>query len=116
MRRIYSFGYKLNGEDQFAVTGHSAPLVIDCRGLYNPHSSPELRKLTGKDEAVQEAVLTAPGSGPIVHRAMEHLKSSPDAQVAFGCSYGKHRSVALAEYLAAYFPDAQVIHTGAVAR
>lgn len=114
--RIYSFGYKLNGEDQFAVTGPNAPRIFDCRGLYNPHSDAKLRRMTGRDKEVQDAVAASPGAGVILTEAHNYMMQSGNHSVAFGCSYGKHRSVALAEMLAARLPDAMVIHTGAVSR
>ncbi len=114
-RRIYSFGYKMNGEDQFATTGPNAPLIIDCRGLWNPHKSAKLRKMSGLDQEVQERVESTAGALDLILRAVEHLATAPSASVAFGCSYGKHRSVALAELTRQRWPDALVIHTGAVA-
>lgn len=113
MRTIYSFGYKMNGEDQFATTGPNAPLIIDCRGLNNPHNDPHLRQKTGKDKAVQRRVGQSVQALIMIQRAVDYLESHPDGTVAFGCSYGKHRSVALAEMTARNIPGAKVIHTGA---
>lgn len=113
MRTIYSFGYKMNGEDQFATTGPNAPLIIDCRGLYNPHQDMNLRKLDGTHKVVQDRVLTSPGAVDLMDRAVAYLEANPDGTVAFGCSYGKHRSVACAELVAAEF-GIKPIHTGAI--
>lgn len=113
--RIYSFGYKMNGEDQFATTGQNAPKIFDCRAVTNPHSDPVLRRMTGKDKPVQEMVLTSPQARRMLTEAHNYLLGDPRRTVAFGCSYGRHRSVALAELLKARLPHAIVIHTGAVA-
>lgn len=113
---IYSFGYKMNGEDQFATTGPCAPLVFDARTLNNPHSDRSLRRLTGRDQAVQTVVWYEPEAKRMVRQAVSYLRANPTGYVAFGCSYGKHRSVALAEMTADYLRSSQtvmVVHTGA---
>lgn len=118
MAMIYSFGYKMNGEGQFATTGPSAPLVLDCRGINNPHNDANLRRLTGRDKAVQHRVLKSSRAQAILKTAWNHLQDNPNGSVAFGCSYGKHRSVALAEVLHDLCRDnipATVVHTGAAA-
>lgn len=115
MRTIYSFGYKMNGEDQFATTGPNAPLIIDCRGLYNPHQDANLRKMTGRDEEVQQRMQESALAQIMVQEAIRYLTKNPDGTVAFGCSYGKHRSVAMAEIVAREFSNVIVIHTGAAA-
>lgn len=114
MATIYSFGYKMNGEDQFAVTGLNAPRIIDARVLDNPHGIGRLRSKTGKDEEVQSYILASPVARRLITEAVNYLMHDPRRTVAFGCSYGKHRSVALAELVGAQVPNALVIHTGAV--
>ena len=111
--RIYSFGYKLNGEDQFSTTGPAAPLIFDARCLNNPHNNPRLRQMTGKDIDVRMHVMKSERAREMVSRAVAYLQEHPDGSVAFGCAYGKHRSVALAEMVHHYVPDSIVMHTGA---
>lgn len=111
---IYSFGYKMNGQDQFATTGPHAPVIFDCRVISNPHQDAKLRRLTGRDKAVQRRVMKSHLAKILLDEALEHLMEYPDGTVAFGCSYGKHRSVALAELLHKSVPQSTVIHTGAV--
>lgn len=113
MTTIYSFGYKMNGADQFATTGPMAPRIFDCRLLNNPHNDPELRRMTGRDKAVQRMVLKSTKATAMLEQAYQWAQDHPDQPIAFGCAYGKHRSVALAELLAKLLPDAKVIHTGA---
>lgn len=114
MATIYSFGYKMNGEDQFAVTGPHAPKIFDCRTITNPYSIPALRRKTGRDAEVQEVVWRSPEAKKMIRRAVSYLRANPNGTVAFGCAYGKHRSVACAEMVADFInPRPQVIHTGA---
>ncbi len=98
--RIISFGY-----------GHGpaprADLTLDVRdSLHNPHHDPALRTMTGLDEQVAEHVRAMSGarsiiSGAAVLASVQHQLGGRDVTVAFGCVGGRHRSVALAEDLAA---------------
>jgi UPF0042 nucleotide-binding protein len=104
---ITSFGYK-----------HGLPLdtdlVIDCRFLPNPHWVEELRPLTGLDEPVREYVLGQPLTAEFLERIEELLAMLLPAYVAegksyltvaFGCTGGRHRSVAIAEVVARSLRD-----------
>jgi UPF0042 nucleotide-binding protein len=100
-----SFGYK-----------HGVPLdadlVFDVRCLPNPHYEPALAGLTGRDTAVVGYLESHPEVermyGDIYHFVASWL---PDyardnrnyLTVAIGCTGGQHRSVYLAERLAAAF-------------
>lgn len=88
-----------------------ADLVFDVRFLRNPHYDPQLRPLTGQNEAVQRFIAEDPGfedfmdrlTGlltPLVPRYAEEGKSY--LTIAVGCTGGKHRSVFVAEKLAAW--------------
>lgn len=96
---ICSFGFK-NGLPA------GADLVFDVRFLPNPFYVPELKNLTGMDAPVREYVDSFPAAGEfrdklrdllafLLPRYQEEGKSS--LQLAFGCTGGRHRSVALAE-------------------
>jgi len=89
-----------------------ADWVIDARMLPNPHYDPLLRPLTGSDAAVI-AYLDAQ---ELVQRLLEDVRTFlarwlPEVvkenrsylTVAIGCTGGRHRSVYLAERLAAAF-------------
>ena len=65
-----------------------ADIVFDVRFLPNPYYVEELRPLTGNDKPIQDYVMKAP-------EAKEFLN------IAVGCTGGKHRSVTLANELAA---------------
>jgi len=100
---LLSFGYK-----------HGLPLdvdlVFDCRFLPNPHWEPDLRPLSGRDEAIQVYVLQRPAAerflrdleGMLLHLLPEYQDEGKSyLTVAFGCTGGRHRSVAIAERMAA---------------
>ena len=89
----------------------AADLVFDVRFLANPHYDPELRSLTGRDRGVADYVaqdvdfdgffdgLTA-WLQPLLPRYAAEGKSY--LTIAVGCTGGRHRSVFVAERLAAW--------------
>ena len=100
---IVSFGYK-----------HGLPLdvdlVLDCRFLPNPHWVDELRPLTGVDDRVRDHVLADPGAveflervGALLDLTMPRYAEEGKAylSIGVGCTGGRHRSVVVAEQLAA---------------
>ncbi len=113
---VLSFGFKYG-------LPVDADMVADCRFLPNPHWVPELAPQTGQDQPVRDYVLAQPG-------AVEFLCAYTDAvritlagyeragkhfvTLAVGCTGGKHRSVVIAEELAARlagsWPGVQVAH------
>lgn len=99
---VLSFGYT-----------HGIPLdvdiVIDCRFLPNPHYVDELRPLSGLDVEVSGYVMQQPVTGEFLARLeslLELLVPQYVAEgksyltVAFGCTGGRHRSVAVTEHFA----------------
>jgi UPF0042 nucleotide-binding protein len=100
--RVVSFGYK-----------HGLPLdvdiVLDCRFLPNPHWVDDLRPLTGLDDPVRRYVLSQAAATELLTRLDDLLGLLLPAYVAegksyltlaFGCTGGRHRSVAIAEEVA----------------
>jgi UPF0042 nucleotide-binding protein len=100
--RVVSFGYK-----------HGLPLdvdiVLDCRFLPNPHWVDELRPLTGLDDPVRRYLLSQDAARELLRRLDELLtlllpayvaEGKSYLTVAFGCTGGRHRSVAIAEEVA----------------
>lgn len=89
-----------------------ADFVFDVRMLPNPHYEPDLRDLTGRDEAVASFLQQQVE----VTQMLEHIHKFLDAwldalardhrsyvTVAIGCTGGQHRSVYLVEQLAKLF-------------
>lgn len=98
---VSSFGFK-----------HGMPLdvdlVLDCRFLPNPHWEEDLRPLSGKDPEVRAYVLER----ELTERFLDRLNGLLDEllpayadegksflSIAFGCTGGRHRSVAVAEVI-----------------
>jgi len=107
---IVSFGYKYG-------LPVDADLVADCRFLPNPHWVPELRPFTGRDAPVRDYVLSLPGASAFLSAYLQVLEVSLAGferegkryvTLAIGCTGGKHRSVAIAEQLAARLPGRDV--------
>lgn len=97
--RVISFGYKYG-------LPLDVDLVFDCRFLPNPHWVEELRPQTGLDEPVRDYVFEQASTGAF----LDHLEGlfallmpayaaegKAYLTVAFGCTGGRHRSVAIAE-------------------
>jgi UPF0042 nucleotide-binding protein len=100
---VESFGYKYG-------LPMDADTVMDVRFLPNPHWVDELRRHTGQHPGVRDYVLGQPGAVEFLdtyHRLLEVVidgyrrEGKRYMTVAIGCTGGKHRSVAIAEALAA---------------
>jgi UPF0042 nucleotide-binding protein len=93
-----------------------ADFVFDARALPNPYWNPQLRELTGRDEGVaafldsQDEVARFFGDiRDFLERWLPSLVRSNRSYltIAVGCTGGQHRSVYLAEKLAAHFSGRQ---------
>ena len=89
-----------------------ADWVLDSRMLPNPHYQPELRALTGRDAPVIEFLQRdamaqrwlEDARALLAHWLPEILRENRSyVTVAIGCTGGRHRSVYMAERLAAAF-------------
>ena len=87
-----------------------ADLIFDVRFLENPHYVPELRQLTGRNLAVAAHIERDPDLAPFLAglwRLLEPLLPRYEQEgktyltIAIGCTGGRHRSVYVAERLAA---------------
>jgi UPF0042 nucleotide-binding protein len=87
----------------------TADLVFDLRFLPNPHWVDELRPLTGKDQAVRDYLASDPAWNETIDRIEALLMDwiprywaagKSYVTVAFGCTGGRHRSVAAAAEMA----------------
>lgn len=100
---VLSFGYKYG-------IPVDADLVLDCRFIPNPHWIPELRPLSGLDDAVYNHVLASDGVADFVKSyvgVVEKMipgyltEGKKYVTIAIGCTGGKHRSVSIAREIAA---------------
>jgi rhodanese/phosphatase family RapZ-like protein len=98
-----AFGYKRGIPE-------GAAWVVDVRLLDNPYWVDELRPLDGRHPRVREFVLAQPAATELLDNlertlkdALPHYRERGRSQliVAFGCTGGRHRSVAMAKEMAA---------------
>ena len=109
----------ITGSEQLAVSVHSfsykrgvprgLDVVFDARFLRNPHWAPELRAFDGRTDAVAQYVQDDARYGEFFDRVsglVDFLlpaygdEGKSHLAIGFGCTGGKHRSVALTEALA----------------
>ncbi|APX12590.1 RNase adapter RapZ [Tateyamaria omphalii] len=100
---IQSFSYKRG-------LPRSVDMVFDCRFLKNPYWEPALRQKTGLDSGVKTHIYSDPRAQEFETRLRDLLlwqlpavldEGKSHLSVAFGCTGGQHRSVAMAETVAA---------------
>jgi UPF0042 nucleotide-binding protein len=96
---VQSFSYKRG-------LPRSVDMVFDCRFLKNPYWEPALRALNGTDAEVAAHVATDPRYGAFAQQVLDlstlilpacREEGKSHFSIAFGCTGGQHRSVALAE-------------------
>jgi UPF0042 nucleotide-binding protein len=104
---VMSFGYR-------AGLPSNADLVFDVRFLPNPHYVPELKDLTGMDNAVAEFVESHRETGDFLLLLQELLgflipqygdEGKTYLTLAFGCTGGQHRSVAIAQRVTSFLEE-----------
>lgn len=97
-----SFGYKYG-------TPLDADLVFDIRFLPNPNYDQKLKMLTGMDKAVRKYVVTSEKAKIFFEKLTDLLdyllpmylaEGKSNLIIGVGCTGGRHRSVATAEWLA----------------
>lgn len=102
-----SFGFKYGVPDD-------VDYIFDVRCLPNPHWQPELKGLTGQDQAIADYLLGSPLCADMLQSITGFLdRWLPEFEqqdrsyvtVGIGCTGGRHRSVYLAEQLAGYYRD-----------
>ncbi|MDP5275828.1 RNase adapter RapZ [Chengkuizengella axinellae] len=98
---VMSFGYKYG-------TPIDADLIFDVRFLPNPHYIENLRPKTGKDTDVYNYVMKWNETQTFLTKLLDLLQflipqyikeGKSQIVIGIGCTGGKHRSVAIAEYL-----------------
>jgi RNase adapter protein RapZ len=96
---VTSFGYSRG-------VPHNADLIFDMRFLRNPHWVEELRPLTGLDQPVSQYVANDPAYNVATTKIRDLLnlllplyeqQGKSYANIAFGCTGGRHRSVHVTE-------------------
>jgi len=104
---ILTFGFK------FGIP-IEADMVLDVRFLTNPYYEPELKRLSGLQQPVRDYVMGQPAAGRFLELVVELLQLTVPAYraegksrliIALGCTGGYHRSIVLAEELAARLRD-----------
>ncbi len=100
---VLSFGFK------FGIP-QEADLVFDLRFLANPNFVPQLRRLTGADEAVVQYLRRQPETEAFLRRALSLVRfvlprhereGRSYLTIAVGCTGGRHRSVMVANAIGA---------------
>ncbi|WP_274648541.1 RNase adapter RapZ [Paenibacillus humicola] len=98
---IISFGFKYG-------IPIDADLIYDVRFLPNPHYVEQLRPHTGQNPDVYEYVMKWPETQAFLAKLVDMLQfliplyrkeGKSQVVIGIGCTGGKHRSVAIAEYL-----------------
>jgi RNase adapter protein RapZ len=113
---VVSFGFKYG-------LPVDADMVADCRFLPNPRWVSSLASLTGQDQQVRDYVLRQPGAHDFLRAYVDAVRvtlagyegaAKNFVMLAVGCTGGKHRSVVIAEEIAARiagtWPGVQVVH------
>jgi UPF0042 nucleotide-binding protein len=101
---IVSFGYKYG-------IPYDVDLLFDMRFLPNPNFVPELKPLTGRDDAVSRYIFNMPETEQFLARLYDFLdyvlpryeqEGRSYLTIGIGCTGGRHRSVAIADHLGRY--------------
>ena len=96
---VHSFSYKRG-------LPRSVDMILDCRFLHNPHWVEELRSKTGREAEVAAYIRKDARYDAFLQQVTDLCKSLLPAyteegkahfSIGFGCTGGKHRSVAVAE-------------------
>lgn len=104
---VQSFSYKRG-------VPRGLDMVLDVRFLRNPHWDAGLRAMTGKDQEVSDYIERDPRYEPFfvkIRDLIEFLlpaygeEGKSHLAIGFGCTGGRHRSVALTETLAKALAD-----------
>ena len=126
------FNHEQNGKKGFSTTKvepgfseeldkygipYDADFILDCRFIPNPHWVPELQPLSGQDGAVAKMVLDNPATKDFIKNFLHLFNGTKDGflqegkrylTIAIGCTGGRHRSVAVSEFLANEFKNQKI--------
>ena len=107
---LLSFGYKYG-------IPYDADFILDCRFIPNPHWVPELQPLSGQDGAVAKMVLDNPATKEFINNFLHLFNGTKEGflqegkrylTIAIGCTGGRHRSVAVSEFLTNEFRNQKI--------
>ncbi len=96
---LLSFGYKYG-------IPYDADFTLDCRFIPNPHWNPALQPMSGREQPVADAVLGHPATEDFIRNFITLFETASSGflnegkryiTIAFGCTGGRHRSVAVAQ-------------------
>ena len=105
---LQSFSYKRG-------VPRSVDIVFDCRFLQNPYWEPDLRTCDGREAKVRDHIAKDPNWPEFKTRICElvlfllplhRAEGKSHLSIAFGCTGGQHRSVAMVETLSEALADA----------
>ncbi|CAG7650313.1 RNase adapter RapZ [Paenibacillus allorhizosphaerae] len=108
---VISFGFKYG-------IPIDADLIFDVRFLPNPHYVEHLRPNTGQDPEVYEYVMKWTETQEFLSKLLDMLhflvpqykkEGKSQVVVGIGCTGGKHRSVAIAEYLGKMLHNSETV-------
>lgn len=108
---VISFGFKYG-------VPIDADLIFDVRFLPNPHYIDTLRPLTGQEQSVYDYVMKWTETQEFLIKLLDMLhflipqyKKEGKSQVVLGigCTGGKHRSVAIAEYIGRMLGNSEIV-------
>lgn len=101
MLKVISFGY-LHGTPP---AGAFAADLREC--LRDPHIDPALRQMTGLDDPIRQKVFNTNGAREVIDGLANLASDLHDRGIplAVGCAGGRHRSVVVAEEVAAWLRD-----------
>jgi UPF0042 nucleotide-binding protein len=101
-----SFGFKYGIPKE-------ANYVFDVRFIPNPYYVTELRRLSGKDKEIQNFLLSFGETNELISNCINFLDfifpaftiSARSMNITIGCTGGRHRSVAVAEWLYSHYTE-----------
>lgn len=78
-----------------------ADLTINCANLPNPHQVPGLRPRDGRNPMVKDWLNNQPGVTEFIDQQLQRILHEQPSTITTTCNAGRHRSVMVAEALAA---------------
>ena len=101
-----SFGFKYGLPKE-------ANYVFDVRFIPNPYYVPELRRFSGRDKKIQDYLISFKEANELIENCISFLDyifpvfmiSARSINITIGCTGGRHRSVAFAEWLFSHYKE-----------